>query len=192
MHSPHADWHHASPADSGAGQEAHFVGRAQKQTPGQVGGLLKFSQIMTSQQHVLHPANGAAENGTVRVFVAGDSAVMLKSLHFILSNIPGLTVAGHTTCEADAVEQINALQPDVVILDIGMRHGAGMGILKSVKRHHPAIKVMVLGECTEEFYSNRCKRAGADYFFDKAFHLARIRAVLWQWACAGLKLGTAQ
>ena len=117
----------------------------------------------------------------MNVFIVGDSAVMLKSLNFILSGIPGLTVVGHAAGEADAIESIGVLLPHVVILDISLRHGAGMDILKSIKKHHPAIKVMVLGECTDEFYSSNCKRAGADYFFDKAFHLPRVHATLWQW-----------
>lgn len=120
----------------------------------------------------------------MNVFVVEDSAIMLENLRSILSDISGITVIGHASDEADAAERIDMLLPDLVILDIGLRNGAGIGMLEKIKKRHSGIKVMVLTGCTDEFYFDRCKRAGADYFFDKAFQLTRVRAALWQWVYA--------
>lgn len=121
----------------------------------------------------------------MKVFIVEDRAIMLDNLRSILSGIPGVAIVGHALDGADVAERIDVLHPDLVILDIGLRNGAGMGVLEKIKKCHPGIKVMVLTGCTDEFYAERCKRAGADYFFDRAFQLTRVRATLWQRVCAG-------
>lgn len=118
----------------------------------------------------------------MNVFIVEDSAVMLGYLQSTLSGIPGVAVIGHAVDEAGAIERINALRPDVVTLDFRLQSGSGLGVLESIKKHHPEIKVMMLTNCTEQAYVNRCKRAGADYFFDKAFHLMQLCEVLRAWA----------
>lgn len=128
--------------------------------------------------------SGATEDRMMNVFIVEDSAIMLENLRSILSDISGVTVTGHAADGADAAERIDMLLPDLVILDINIRNGAGIGLLEKLKKHHPEIKVMVLTDCTDEFYFDRCKCAGADYFFDKAFQLTRVRAALWQWIYA--------
>lgn len=117
----------------------------------------------------------------MKVFIVEDSAIMLENLRSILSDISGVAVIGHAADGEDAIERIGALLPDLVILDISLKNGAGIGMLEKLKKSHPGIKAMILTGCTDEFYFGRCKRAGADYFFDKAFQLTRVRAALWQW-----------
>lgn len=125
----------------------------------------------------------------MNVFIVEDAAVMLGNLRSVLYDIPGVTVIGHATDGAEAIERIDMLLPDFVILDISLKGGGGIATLERLKQRHPGIKVMVLTGCTDEFYSNRCKRAGADYFFDKVFQLTRVRAALWQWMNAGRRDG---
>ena len=118
----------------------------------------------------------------MNIFVVENSTVIDKSLQYMLSDIPDVTVVGHSADERDAIEHINELLPDVVILDVSLQSGSGIGVLENVKKHHAEIKVMMLTYYSDEYYAERCKRAGADYFFDKFFQLAQVRAVFCQWA----------
>lgn len=118
----------------------------------------------------------------MKVFIVEDAAAMFGNLRAILSGIPGVAVIGHAA--DDAIERIGALLPDLVALDISLGNGAGIGMLENIKKRHPGIKVMVLADSADEFYFNRCKSAGADYYFDKVFQLTQALAVLWQWADA--------
>lgn len=120
----------------------------------------------------------------MKVFIVEDRTIMLENLSSILSGIPGVTVVGHAADETSAVGCIDVLHPDLVILDISLKNGVGIGMLERLKKRHPGIKAMVLAGCTDEVYVDRCKRAGADYFFDRAFQLTRVRAALWQWVYA--------
>ena len=137
----------------------------------------------------------------MNVFIVENSAAMDKGLQSVLSDIPYVTVVGHSMDEQDAIEHIDALLPDAVILDVNLQSGSGIGVLENVKMHHPEIKVMVLTCYSDEFYADRSKYAGADYFFDKFFQLGKVRAVFWQWVhtdrldnkfCSGIKFNALQ
>lgn len=117
----------------------------------------------------------------MNVFVVENSTAMDTGLQTVLSDISDVTVVGHSMDEQDAIEHIDALLPDVVILDVSLQSGSGIVVLENVKKHHAEIKVMVLTYYSGEYYVERCKCAGADYFFDKSFQLAQVRAVFWQW-----------
>lgn len=120
----------------------------------------------------------------MNVFVVENSTAMDKCLQSVLSDIAGVTIVGYSTDEQEAIEHIDALLPDVVVLDVSLQSGSGIGVLENVKKYHAGIKVMVLTYYSDEFYANRCRCAGADHFFDKAFQLANARAAFWQWVYA--------
>lgn len=114
----------------------------------------------------------------MKVFIVEDSLVAYESLQSMLSDIPGVMIVGHAVDEPGALKGIDSLMPDVVILDLNLKSGYGINVLKNVKERHAAIKVLVFTNHTNEFYANRCKHAGADYFFDKSFQFSRVRSVL--------------
>ena len=120
--------------------------------------------------------------GEMDVFVVENSATMDKGLQSMLSDISDVTIVGHSVDEQDAIEQIDTLLPDVVILDIDLQSGSGFSLLENVKQHHQHIKTVVLTYYSDEHYAARCKSAGADYFFDRAFQLQQMRVVFWKWA----------
>lgn len=120
----------------------------------------------------------------MNVFIVEDSNFVRDQLQFMLSAIPGVAVVGYAEDELGAIEHINSLLPDVVTLDLHLQAGSGIGVLEDVKKHHPAIKVIVLTNYTDKPYADSCKQAGADCFFDKTFQFSRVRSVLWSWVHA--------
>lgn len=120
----------------------------------------------------------------MNVFIVEDSELVREHMESMISAIPGIKTIGYAVDELDAITRINALLPDVVTLDISLQTGSGINVLESIKKQHPAIKVIVLTNYTDEFYANSCKRAGADYFFDKTFQFSRVRSALWSWVNA--------
>ena len=121
----------------------------------------------------------------MNVFIVEDSEAMRESLRSMLSEFHDVKIAGYAADETGAIEHINALLPDVVILDLNLQSGTGVAVLKNVKKHHPEIKVMVLTNCTDEIYVDACKRANADYFFDKSFQFMQVREVFSNWNKVG-------
>jgi DNA-binding NarL/FixJ family response regulator len=121
----------------------------------------------------------------MNVFIVEDSEAMRESLRTMLSEFHDVRIVGYAADEPGAIERINALLPDVVILDLNLQSGSGVAVLKNIKKHHAAIKVMVLTNCTDEIYVDACKRANADYFFDKSFQFMEVREVFLNWDHAG-------
>ncbi len=117
----------------------------------------------------------------MNVFIVEDSEVMRENLHSMLSEFHNVKIVGYAVDEAGAIERINALLPDVVILDLNLQSGSGVTVLKNVKKHNPEIKVIVLTNYNDEFYVDACKRAKADYFFDKSFQFMQVREVISKW-----------
>lgn len=118
----------------------------------------------------------------MNVFIVENSSSNRASLQSVLSDMSAVKVVGHAVSEAGAIERIGVLLPDVVILDLSLQSGAGMGVLENIKKYHATIKVIVFTRYTDESCIDRCKRAGADYFFDKSFQLMQLREILWKWA----------
>jgi len=118
----------------------------------------------------------------MNVFIVEDAEIVREALATMLSEIPGIEVIGTAADERGAIEQICAMRPDVAILDINLQPGSGIDVLKAVKKHNPAIKVVMLTNYTDEIYVNRCMNAGADYFFDKSHEFMQVGAVLKQLA----------
>ncbi|MDD5323530.1 MAG: response regulator transcription factor [Methylococcales bacterium] len=117
----------------------------------------------------------------MNVFVVEDSEIVRERIQSMLSVIPGVEVIGYAEDELGAIEHINALLPDVVTLDLHLQAGSGIGVLEDIKKHHPAIKVIVLTNYTDKPYADSCKSAGADCFFDKTFQFSLVRSALWSW-----------
>lgn len=121
----------------------------------------------------------------MKVFIVEDFELMHQHLLTMLSEIPGITVVGHAVDECGAIERIGKLLPDVVILDLNLQSGSGFQVLKNIKEHHAATKVMVLTNYADDFYLNRCMNSGADYFFDKSFQFMWVAKALRQLANPG-------
>jgi len=118
----------------------------------------------------------------MNVFLVEDSATLREHLGSMLSEISGVVLIGHAEDEAGAIKCINESTPDLVILDLNLKNGSGIEVLKNIKQRHAKVKVMILTNHADEMYISRCMNAGADYFFDKSFQFMRVGAAIRQLA----------
>jgi len=112
------------------------------------------------------------------VFLVEDSSLIRERLVQMLEAMPAVKVLGHAETPADAIEQINLTRPDVVILDIKLKGGSGIKVLRDVKRHMPAIVVVMLTNYATPQFRSECMQAGADYFLDKTNEFQNIATIL--------------
>ncbi|MFN7929608.1 MAG: response regulator [Blastocatellia bacterium] len=116
----------------------------------------------------------------MRIFIVDDSTVIQERLVTLLSGLPGLEIVGRATNTKHARRLIQKLQPDVVTLDIQMPGGSGLELLQHLKQQTPCPLVMMMTSNSLPQYRKRCLAAGADYFFDKATEIERLRETLCQ------------
>lgn len=102
----------------------------------------------------------------MKVLVVDDSAIIRGRLLSMLSAFDGVDVMGITGDEDWRI--IGGLRPDFVVLDIKLKKRNGLDILKRFKQKCPCIPVAMLTNYYDDYYINKCREIGADYFFDKS------------------------
>jgi len=83
----------------------------------------------------------------VRVLVVDDSALARRAIHEALTSDPAIEVVGMAADAYQAREQILALEPEVITLDLQMPLMDGLTFLKILQEHHP-IPVIVVSSLT--------------------------------------------
>jgi len=117
----------------------------------------------------------------MRIFIVEDSKDVRERLGYMLSEIPEVELVGYAEDELGAIKRIGELLPDVVTLDLSLHPESGISVLKYIKKYHVATRVIVLTNYTDRFYADSCKKAGADFFFDKILQFSRVRPAIWSW-----------
>jgi len=120
----------------------------------------------------------------VRVFVVEDSALIRRRIIDNVQSMSGFDVVGFAESEEEAIEAIRELRPDVVVTDIRLKEGNGIGVVRQVRAEKitPEPKIFVLTNFAYPEYQVQCSLAGADAFFDKSSEydsfLTRLRQVM--------------
>lgn len=131
-------------------------------------------------------AQGAQLNGQpvadtkLRIVIVEDSAIIRARLAETLSEIPNLEIVGLAETEQEAVTLLRDAQWDATVLDLQLKKGTGLGVLKALAQTtRPAHrKVIVFTNYAFPQYRERSLMLGADYFFDKSREFQRVRDVL--------------
>jgi len=127
------------------------------------------------------PACDADVGGArLRVVIVEDSPIIRARLAESLAEIPNIEIVGDAATEADALALMRQANWDVAILDLQLKQGTGLGVLKSLSQDpRPAgTRIIVFTNYSFPQYRARSMLLGADYFFDKAREFPRVRAVL--------------
>lgn len=98
---------------------------------------------------------------TIKLVVADDHKIMLEGLSTLISSHDGFEVIGQARNGRDAVELTKSLNPDVVIMDIGMPDLDGIDATKIISEECPETKVIALSVHSEHGFVTEMFRAGA-------------------------------
>ena len=112
---------------------------------------------------------------TRTVYLVEDSPLVSERLLEMLDATPGARVVGVATGADEAIRDILAEHPDVVLLDIQLAQGSGFDVLRALSAQAPEIDVYMLSSSTSDPYRHLAARLGARGFFDKATEFARVR-----------------
>lgn len=110
----------------------------------------------------------------MNILIADQDPLFRQRLKRRLEKISGVTVIGETAeAEATTVMIVNR-KPDVIILNIDLKNGSGIEVLRHITRLilHPTV-IMVTNQLSQELRS-ACAVAGADFLFDKALEDRKV------------------
>jgi DNA-binding NarL/FixJ family response regulator len=117
-----------------------------------------------------------------KVLVIDDHPIFREGLRKVINSEPDLTVCGEAEGAAEALAEIKALRPDIVIVDITLHQSSGIDLIKDMKLRWPNLPILVLSNHDEALYAERCVRTGARGYVMKTHSpqelLAGLRDVL--------------
>jgi len=96
-----------------------------------------------------------------KVVVIDDHPVVRAGLKQFIEEEKDLLVCGEADSAPSGFSTIEKTRPDLVILDIALKEGSGLDLIKSLKVSHPEIPILVISLHDESIYAERCIRAGA-------------------------------
>lgn len=89
------------------------------------------------------------------------------------------SVSGTTDNVRDAFADIMSSRPNIVILDLFLKDGSSLEVMKSVKERMPEVTFIVMTNGEESTYKEPCFKHGAGYFLQKnATHYQELRKLL--------------
>ena len=112
------------------------------------------------------------------IMLVEDSLAVRKRLREILEEIEAFHVVGEFDTAQDAILAMGDTPPDVVLLDIKLRGGNGIEVLRHVHKHDPHSKVIVFSQHDDVGYREQFAQAGALYFFNKTLDANKLVATL--------------
>jgi DNA-binding NarL/FixJ family response regulator len=119
------------------------------------------------------------KSSPLRVLLIEDSPLIRERLAESLATPGRVEIVGQADSEQAAIGLLAAAPWDVMVLDLQLRHGTGLGVLRALTtRRPPKAKVIVLTNYAFPQYRAKSLALGADYFFDKAREYHRVREVL--------------
>ena len=120
-------------------------------------------QILNSLSTNKRPESAApvARKAKYRVLLIDDHPILRKGLAELINQEPDLMVCGEAEEAPKAFEAVGLLNPDVALVDISLRGGNGLELIKNIKARWPDLPLLVLSMHDETLYAERALRAGS-------------------------------
>ncbi len=98
---------------------------------------------------------------TIRILIADDHRLFRAGLRALLGSIAGLEVVGEATTGGEAIRQAQALQPDVMLMDIQMPDMNGIDATRAITAASPHLGVLMVTMFEDDESVFAAMRAGA-------------------------------
>ena len=122
-------------------------------------------------------APALAAHQPLKVFLIEDSELLQELLSDMLIELEGIDFCGCANGEAEALRRLAETPVDLVIIDIELKQGSGIGVLDALQtdsdRYGNPRKV-VLTNYAHATMRQRCEHFGMDAFFDKSLHINQL------------------
>ncbi|MCU0491998.1 MAG: response regulator transcription factor [Chloroflexaceae bacterium] len=97
----------------------------------------------------------------IRVLIVDDQVIVCEGLRVVLNASPNISVVGLAHDGAQALEQVAALRPDLVLMDLKMPLMDGVRATQAISERFPHIPVLILTTYDEDEWVVDAVRAGA-------------------------------
>lgn len=105
---------------------------------------------------------------THRILVVDDHPMVRRGFADVIADEPTLELCGEAANAADAMTKARELAPDLMIVDLGLPDQSGVELIKRVAASSLTTRVLVSSIQDESLFAERCLRAGAMGYVNKA------------------------
>ncbi|XZE43509.1 response regulator [Pirellulaceae bacterium SH467] len=106
-------------------------------------------------------------NPKSRILIVDDHPLMRDGLTMRITSQTDLVVCGEAATEEEALTLVKNLCPDLVLIDISLKSGNGIELVKRVRLLNATTKMLIVSAFQESLYAERALRAGALGYLDK-------------------------
>ncbi len=110
----------------------------------------------------------------IKVMVVDDQLLVRQGLKSLLETREDLQVVGEAENGRQAIEQVQALQPDVVLMDVRMPEMDGVAATQILTERFPLIRILVLSTFDDDDYITQAMRFGAKGYLLKDTHAEEL------------------
>ncbi|MBW8757344.1 MAG: response regulator transcription factor [Burkholderiales bacterium] len=137
------------------------------------------------------PSPDAAPSSAIRLLLVDDHPLVRDGLRARLQAVPGFEVVGEASNAEEAHAQLGALQPTLVLMDVGMKGVNGIDLTSALLVREPALLVLMLSMYDNPEYVQRALQAGARGYVLKDSPASEIIAAIEAVAGGGTFLSPA-
>lgn len=80
----------------------------------------------------------------IKLLIVDDHLIVINGLKYYFQTKPNIDVVGYALNGEEALQQVEAVNPDIVLMDIQMPHMNGIEATKQIVQRFPAVKVIIL------------------------------------------------
>jgi DNA-binding NarL/FixJ family response regulator len=115
----------------------------------------------------------------IKILLVDDHTIVRKGLRSILEKESRIKIVGESEDGREAIKNAEALQPDIVLMDIAMPDLNGLEATRQLKKRYSEMKIIILSMHSNEEYVLQALQAGAaGYLIKKAAPAELISAIL--------------
>ena len=103
----------------------------------------------------------------IRIAIADDHPIVREGLRRIVSEDPGIAVAGEASSASELMRLLVSTAVDIVLLDVNMPGSTFTDALRALRTEHPSVRILVLSAHPEDQWAMRALQAGAAGYLTK-------------------------
>ena len=121
----------------------------------------------------------------LRILLVEDSPLLRGRLESMLSQYPAFKVTGVAAAESEAIDKLDTIAYDAIVVDVELRPGSGIGVIRAARARNPDgddahVSIIVLTNYDLPTVRERCMSAGTDHFLDKMREIDQLMPILLQ------------
>jgi len=113
------------------------------------------------------PSTSQATQQRIGILLVDDHPMVRERLAEVINREADLVVSGQAEDRHEAIEDMLAKPPDLVIVDLTLKNSDGLELIKDIRVRWPGIRMLVVSMHDESLYAERVIRAGAMGYITK-------------------------